>query len=171
MNIAMANSTRGPGVFPQKSEFDDFLFAQIGEDGNQAPLSVLSALARLNFDPWVEAGLLSRLSRGAAAEKLASMIESLPNGVGETRDVPMVAARLIALLPARSAFPAPVPSGSASSNLPAIALGLAMLAMLLGAGWSVIHNQAHSGLDVAQPTNHAASDEAIRAPTPTILPQ
>jgi hypothetical protein len=37
------------------SEFDDFLFAPIGEDRNGMLLSVLSALARLDIDPWQEA--------------------------------------------------------------------------------------------------------------------
>jgi hypothetical protein len=36
------------------TEFDDFLFAPIGEDRNDMPLSVLSALARLDIDPWQE---------------------------------------------------------------------------------------------------------------------
>jgi hypothetical protein len=37
------------------SEYDDFLFASMGEDRNGLPLSVLSALARLDVDPWEEA--------------------------------------------------------------------------------------------------------------------
>ena len=41
------------------SEFDDFLHARIVEDGNGLPLTVLSALARLNMDPWDEAARLA----------------------------------------------------------------------------------------------------------------
>ena len=37
-------------------EFDDFLFASIGDDRNGPSLSVFSALARLDVDPWKEAG-------------------------------------------------------------------------------------------------------------------
>jgi hypothetical protein len=44
-----------------RSEFDDFLYAAIGADRNESPLSVLSALARLNLDPWQEAAELSEL--------------------------------------------------------------------------------------------------------------
>jgi hypothetical protein len=40
---------------PLGSEFDDFLYASIGEDSNGVLLSVLSALARLDVDPWEEA--------------------------------------------------------------------------------------------------------------------
>jgi len=36
-------------------EFDEFLRAPIGADRNGTSLSVLSALARLNVDPWQEA--------------------------------------------------------------------------------------------------------------------
>ena len=41
------------------SEFDDFLYAPIGEDRNGMLLSVLSALARLDIDPWQEAAKLA----------------------------------------------------------------------------------------------------------------
>ena len=34
-----------------RPEFGDFLYAPIGEDRNEMPLSVLSALARLGVDP------------------------------------------------------------------------------------------------------------------------
>jgi hypothetical protein len=45
------------------SEFNDFLFAPIGEEGNEMLLSVLSALARLGVDPWQEAARLSQLPK------------------------------------------------------------------------------------------------------------
>ena len=37
------------------SEFNEFLFATVGEERIGVPLSVLSAFARLGLDPWVEA--------------------------------------------------------------------------------------------------------------------
>ncbi len=40
---------------PLGSEFDNFLFAPIGVDKNGMVLSVVSALARLDVDPWEEA--------------------------------------------------------------------------------------------------------------------
>jgi hypothetical protein len=42
-------------------EFDEFLCAPIGADRNGTGLSVLSALARLNVDPWQEATSLARM--------------------------------------------------------------------------------------------------------------
>jgi hypothetical protein len=47
-------------------EFDEFLCAPIGADRNGTGLSVLSALARLNVDPWQEATSLARMPREAA---------------------------------------------------------------------------------------------------------
>ncbi|MFZ1122979.1 MAG: hypothetical protein WAN81_22360, partial [Candidatus Binataceae bacterium] len=80
-------------------EFDNFLFAPIGEDGNGMLLSVLSALARLDIDPWQEAAKLSGLPGGAATQRLASLIAALPDGASAYPDPATVAARLVALLP------------------------------------------------------------------------
>jgi len=52
-------------------EFDDFLFASIGEDRNGMLLSVLSAMARLDVDPWQEAAKLAGLPGQAATQRLA----------------------------------------------------------------------------------------------------
>jgi hypothetical protein len=42
-----------------RRDFDKFLFATVGEEINGIPLSVLSALMRLEIDPWNEARRLS----------------------------------------------------------------------------------------------------------------
>jgi hypothetical protein len=67
-------------------------------------LSVLSALARLNVDPWREAAELACLPRDAAIRRLASLIASLPDGPAAFPDRETIAARLIALLPRRPGF-------------------------------------------------------------------
>jgi hypothetical protein len=56
-----------------RPEFDDFLYAPIGADGGEMPLSVLSALARLDLDPWQEAAELSELPKGTATQRLAAL--------------------------------------------------------------------------------------------------
>ena len=86
---------------PLGSEFDDFLFAPIGEDNNGMPLSVVSALARLDVDPWVEASKLARLPGKASVLELASLIAALPDGPSARPDPGATAARLVALLPRR----------------------------------------------------------------------
>jgi len=54
-------------TFFVSTEFNDFLYAPIGAEENKITLSVLSALSRLNVDPWVEAAQLSVLPKGTAA--------------------------------------------------------------------------------------------------------
>jgi hypothetical protein len=83
--------------------FDNFLFARIGEDSEETPLSVLSVLARLGIDPWEEAARLAQLPRLAAAERLASMIAAIPGASSAYLDARTVSDRLISLLPARPA--------------------------------------------------------------------
>ncbi len=62
-------------------------------------LSLLSALARLDMDPWQEAGRLADLPREAGTKALAAVIAQLPAGLWEPSDAPRIAARLIRLLP------------------------------------------------------------------------
>jgi hypothetical protein len=52
MGSDMTHNALSPLIGP---EFDEFLRASIGEDRNGTGLSVLSAFARLNVDPWQEA--------------------------------------------------------------------------------------------------------------------
>jgi hypothetical protein len=81
------------------SEFDKFLYAPIGETNDEMPLSVLSAFARQNVDPWAKAAELSLLPRESAIEKLAALIVLVTSGVSASGDPAAGAARLIALLP------------------------------------------------------------------------
>jgi hypothetical protein len=83
------------------TEFNDFLFAPIGEDGNGMLVSVLSGLARLDIDPWQEAAQLAQSTREAATQRLASLIGALCDTESAYPDPPKIAARLIALLPKR----------------------------------------------------------------------
>jgi hypothetical protein len=81
-----------------RSEFDDFLYAAIGADKNDMPLSVLSALARLNLDPWQQAAELRDMSKATATQRLAELIGQLP-GEWAKPDLAATAHRLIELLP------------------------------------------------------------------------
>jgi hypothetical protein len=85
-----------------RPEFDDFLYAPIGMDGDEMPLSVLSALARLDLDPWKEAAELSELPRDSATQRLTALIGRLPGGRWTQEDSRGIARRLIELLPSGS---------------------------------------------------------------------
>jgi hypothetical protein len=82
-------------------EFDAFLYASIDEDNGKL-LSVLSALARLDLDPWWEAAKLARLPKEAATQRLADLIAALPDESSAHRPARTIAARLIAVLPGRA---------------------------------------------------------------------
>ena len=84
-----------------RPEFDDFLYAAIGAERNEMPLTVLSALSRMDVDPWEEAAELSELPKDTAAQRLASLISRLP-GERWAQDAKAIADRLIELLPRRS---------------------------------------------------------------------
>jgi hypothetical protein len=81
------------------SEFNDFLFAPIGEDRNGVLVSVLSGLARSDVDPWQEAARLAELPGETATQRLASLIGALPDRVASHPEPRAIAARLVALLP------------------------------------------------------------------------
>jgi hypothetical protein len=81
------------------AQFDDFLFASIGEEENGVDLTVLSALARLGLDPWGEAAKLSKLTREAATTALAEKIAALPKGHWKESDIQAIAVRLVNCLP------------------------------------------------------------------------
>ena len=127
------------------AEFDKFLYAPIREDRNGTPLSVLSALARLDVDPWQEAASLARMPRDAAAVRLTALIAALPDE--PTRDIPAktIAADLVALLPKTAGFDVRSPDGVFAAVGPQraqirFALGalaiLAMIALALSASLS-----------------------------------
>jgi hypothetical protein len=79
--------------------FDDFLYACVGEEKNGTELTVLSALTRLGFDPWVEAARLSDLPEKAATQALATIVAGIPEGNWKISDSRTIAARLMGRLP------------------------------------------------------------------------
>ena len=97
-------------------------------------LSVLSALARLGVDPWLEAAHLTHMPEETATERMASLIAALPDRPSAQPDSASVAARLIALLPrgnaTNKALRAPTPDGPAAAKSQTI-LFVTLMALLL----------------------------------------
>jgi hypothetical protein len=83
------------------SDLNDFLFAPVGDQQNGMPLNVMSALIRLDIDPWKEAKRLAALPATVAAESLALMIARLPLSRPNSSDNLEMSNRLVALLPRR----------------------------------------------------------------------
>ena|ERR1700733_8557419 len=159
---------RTGSVFSLGSEFDEFLLAPIGDDNNGMQLSVLSALARLDVDPWEEAAALGRLPRGAATSKLAALIAALPAGPSARPDPRTIASRLIPLLPrpvASEVPPRPAVSGiGAVTRSPIltylILYGISML-LMLALQWLIVGPQVPAQANSAPtPPAHVVSPES-----------
>jgi len=84
---------------PMLPEFDSFLFASVDEEVEGIPLSVMSALSRLDLDPRDEAARLSRLTKETAVDQLASMIARLSDRRWTLSEARRIAGRLIERLP------------------------------------------------------------------------
>ncbi len=97
----MTHAALAPLIGP---EFDKFLYAPIGAERSGMLLSVLSALARLDVDPWQEAASLARLPRQMATERLTALIAALPAEPAMDILVKTIAADLVALLPKTNGF-------------------------------------------------------------------
>jgi len=100
-------------------------------------LTVLSALARSDIDPWDEAARLARLPGEVATRTIMQLIAALPNGLSEGLDAGAVARELVALLPrqqgatsAQSTHPAAPLAGSTIIR-GALTAGLVLYLMLM----------------------------------------
>jgi hypothetical protein len=147
------------------SEFNVFLFARVGEDRNDMPLTVLSALARLNLDPWQEAAELALLPRESATRRLASSIATLTDGLPSHLENGIIAARLIALLPRHIASETPARGTVVdASDVRKFRAGMCMYAIffiiMMAAQWIAASLQA--------PTRN---DNTEASASSTVLPQ
>ena len=89
------------------SDLNDFLFASVGDQRNGMPLNVVSALTRLDVDPWEEAARLARLPKSLAADALEPMIARLPILRRLQSDNLVISQRLVELLPSGQQMTAP----------------------------------------------------------------
>lgn len=91
------------------SGLETFLSAPIWTEGHGSELSVLSAFARLDLDPWQEAGRLASMPRGDAAADLAETLARLPPPEKEAPDHEALARDLVTFLPERRPPRPPTP--------------------------------------------------------------
>jgi len=107
-------------------EYNKFLFATATETNGQA-VTVLSALARQDLDPWAEAAALARMSAPSAIQRLSRLLEPASPATTQAQ-FRRSATKLIALLPAAALtdIPAQLVNGG-----PAIANARSILAFLL----------------------------------------
>jgi hypothetical protein len=129
---------------PMLPEFDDFLFASVGEEVEGMPLSVLSALSQLGLDPRDEAARLAHLTKEAAGDQLAKMIARLSHRRWSVSEAQRIASGLIERLPAENAAgkddrlarsTKPAPGFKESPFVIYLALAMALLVSLIASGY------------------------------------
>jgi hypothetical protein len=149
-----------PPVSNVTSRYDHFLFATICEEANGMQLSVVSALARINVDPWEEATRLAAMPKAIAKRALVSTLDQVLGKNRNRSETELIAARLVQLLPRRSESVTIAPTGgagvSAQRTYWLVWLGFALAISLLSprhqatttdAGGSVSQSSATSQLE------------------------
>lgn len=151
-----------------RSKFDDFLYAPVDEGNGGTFLSVLSALARLDVDPWQEAASLAQMSRENATQRLASLIAALPGGLLAHLEFRTIATRLIARLPHAPSFTAIARGASPQANSRAIAyvviINVIFMALAFGSQYFAADHQAPA--QVVHSHVPAAGMPAPKVPAP-----
>jgi hypothetical protein len=136
------------------TQYNDFLFALIGEEKNETPLSVLSALTRLDMDPWQEAARLTQLPKEKAITDINCALGALPGGRWTAPEANKIAARLVELLPSRSNDASSLAEERIGRR---IAIALTLMWILFAGAW--IACVAHSS-SATVPQMHAANTVA-----------
>jgi hypothetical protein len=159
-------TTHASSIFLPRSAYDVFLFAQVGESGNNMPFTVLSALARRDVDPWEEAAELARMPEKLATDRLASLIGAPPSGLAAHLDPVQVAASLVALLPNRGGISGPLADAVRNAPLRSrsrTAMAVIVSIFLFGAIWVFQNSPAKTRVDtLLQPSS------AQTAPSTTV---
>lgn len=115
-------------LHPDGSDYDAFLFAELGEDRTGAAVTILSALARLDLDPWTEARELARLDQNDAQVRLTRHFEAIthiPAPAFESR-----AAKLVSLLPKRAPLRGPKSLEAGPNNFPKLSISWTAMALI-----------------------------------------
>jgi hypothetical protein len=162
---------------PLRPEFDNFLYASVGEEVDGMPLSVMSVLTRLDLDPWDEAARLASLAKRDAIAQLAELIGRLPATHGRSIEAGRIAESLIGLLPRSDKIVRAMPSyvqkkaspGQTKLWLIGLILGAAdktklwLIALILGAA-VLVSVVAHGGLPFGghQPPEPPSTTETPR---------
>jgi hypothetical protein len=117
----------------QRSDLNEFLFADVGMEANGMTLSVVSVFARQGNDPWGEAGRLADLPKSEATDSLARAIAGMPRSLWDLPAAVAIAVRLVGLLPARPArLVARIPG-----RRPTARTALVLVCVVLAVGYAV----------------------------------
>lgn len=145
-------------MFLFEHAFDEFLCSSIGEEKNGMALSVMSAFARRDVDPWQEAARLSQLPREVATKELCAMIADL-SPVANRASPRSIAERLMAPLPysdGSSTWPRKTAHGRATlTRRQTIRTAVILLLLLVSIVFAAIGLQPASVSPTGVPTSDA----------------
>jgi hypothetical protein len=153
----MVKSMTSASVMAYRPELQEFLYAPLTVANGEAPISVLSALARLGLDPWEEASKLADLTVAAATVRLTAIIARLPASSRANADPSVIVSRLVLLLPPSSGVRLPgrsIPmSGKSQSNL---LLAVVLAGLALAAAYMIYQNStrgSYNDMPLASPAS------------------
>jgi len=166
----MREATSSPSRTPAgnvTSYYDDFLLAPVWVEPGGMRLSVLSALARMNFDPWDEAARLAALPAPDAERDLVSTLDLLPGRPQASPETRILGARLVALLPRKQATSSPRPATITAGRGPPMKYWLLWLCVTLAMSWvSAFWSSAKTRAEASEPPSNAARPAEGRSAAP-----
>jgi hypothetical protein len=148
--------------------FDDFLFAPVCDEANGMQLSVLSALARSNVDPWDEAIRLAAMPKAIAERTLLSILSMVAGKSWNPPEAQATAARLVGLLPHAVNGASAGATGAANSSIksPMTSYWWAWVGFALMMSFIMPqHNATTANPDMA-PSTMSEPAPVMRAPAP-----
>ena len=158
-----------PAASIPTSRYNDFLFAPICEDADGMRLSVLSALARLDVDPWEEATKLAAMPKAIAQSTLISTLELLSGRSWKPSEAELVARRLIQLLPEGADAQKAAVGEITGVRAQRTSYWLVWLAFVMAISFLSPHHQTTTAADqsksVSSTTSSAQGDSAQSTPT------
>lgn len=117
-------------LHPDGSDYDAFLFAELGEDRTGAAVTVLSALARLDLEPWTEARELACLGREDALVRLTTHFEAITDIPALALASQSRAAKLVSLLPKHAPLRVPKSLEAGTNNFPKLSMSWTTMALI-----------------------------------------
>ena len=146
---AAVATTKGGSIVDHRPRFatlnpryEDFLFAPICEDANGMRLSVLSALARMNIDPWEEASRLAAMPKAIAEKTLLSILDRVSGRSWKSPEAAAIAARLVGLLPQPGEVGTVAATGTAKGSAQRTSFWWVWLSFYLAMSFIMPHHQA-----------------------------
>ncbi|MEA2777954.1 MAG: hypothetical protein QOF90_3360 [Acetobacteraceae bacterium] len=138
----------------KNSGLNAFLFAEVGQELNGSPLTILSVLARLGKDPWAEAAKWVGMPKSATIDRLTQSISQMPLCPEALTDARATASRLILLLPSQTSAPRENerPAAAGKASVPRWVL-VAICLAAIGLGFAFTLAPTSSSNQVIAPLN------------------